>query len=178
MFNHTGPKRTPALNPLTERATESTPGNSITSAARDTVRPHTDTGSEEQTETPHHPAGRRIIPDLSKGFSLAQLSVTQGNTDWGFRKAPLTFLSPEEATSDRYFNTRFWTRERLRERHRRRQDSGWIGRWLRSRGIWLSEYNQIGRFAGVDLPCNAEKSEGDERETIRWRSNVVRQRRK
>ena len=124
MFNHTGQKRTPALNPLTERATESTPGNALTSAARDTARPHTGAGSEEQTEIPHNPAGHRAIPDLSKGFSLAQLSVTRENTDLRVRKAPLMFLSPKETTSDRYFNIRFWTREQLRERHRLRQDSG------------------------------------------------------
>ena len=123
MFNHTGSKRTPALNPLTERATGAAPANSLTSATQG-MHSHADTESEEQTETPHNPAGRRVIPDLSKGFSLAQLSVTQGNTVLGFKKAPLTFLSPKEATSDRYFNTRFWTKERLRERHRRRQDSG------------------------------------------------------
>ena len=128
MFNHTGPKRTPAFNPMTERATEATPGNSLTSAARGT-HPHAGTGSEEQTETPHNPTSRRAIPDLAKGFSLAQLSVTQSNTDLGFSKTPLlnpdtTFLSPKEATIDRYFNIRFWTRERLRERHRRRKDSG------------------------------------------------------
>ena len=124
MFRHTGPKRTSALNLLTERATETTPGNPRTSSARDIERPHTGTRSEEQQEIPHHPAGRRVIPDLLKGFSMAQLSVTQRNTDLGFGKAPLTFLSPKEATSDRHFNTRFWTRERLRERHRRRKDSG------------------------------------------------------
>ena len=124
MFYHTGPKRTPAFNPLTERATRATPGNSFTAAARDTARPHAGTESEEQQEIPHNLAGRRTIPDLAKGFSLAQLSVTQGNTDLGLKKTPLTFLSPKEATSDRYFNTRFWTRERLRERHRLRQDSG------------------------------------------------------
>ena len=123
MFYHTGPKRTSALNSLTERATGAAPGNSLTSAARGT-RPHAGAESEEQKEIPHNPAGRRVIPDLAKGFSLAQLSVTQRNTDWGFRKAPLTFLSPKEATSDRYFNIRFWTRERLQERHRRRKDSG------------------------------------------------------
>ena len=123
MFYHTGPKRTSAFNPLTERATGAAPGNSLTSAARGT-HPHAGTESEEQKEIPHNPASRRAIPDLAKGFSLAQLLVTQRNTGMGFRKAPLAFLSPEEATSDRYFNTRFWTRERLRERHRRRQDSG------------------------------------------------------
>ena len=124
MFNHTGPKRTSALNPLTERATEATPGDSLASSACDTELPHTGTESEEQKELPHNPAGRRVIPDLLKGFGTAQLSVTQRNTDLGFRKAPLTFLSPKEATSDRYVNTRFWTRGRLRERHRLRQDSG------------------------------------------------------
>ena len=124
MFNHTGPKRTSALNPLTERATEATPGNSLASSACDTELPHTGTESEEQKELPHNPAGHRAIPDLPKGFSLAQLSITQRNTDLGVRKAPLAFLSPKEATSDRYFNTQFWTRERLRERHRRRKDSG------------------------------------------------------
>ena len=123
MFYHTGPKRTSAFNPLTERATGAAPGNSLTSAARGT-HPHAGTESEEQKEIPHNPAGRRVIPDLAKGFSLAQLSVTQSSTDLGFRKAPLTFLSPKEATSDRYFNIRFWTRERLQERHRRRKDSG------------------------------------------------------
>ena len=132
MFNHTGSKRTPALNSMTQRATESTPGNSLTSSAQNTADPHTGTGSEEQTEISHNPGGRRAIPDLSKGFSLAQLSVTQKNTDFGFRKAShipslmpeTTFLPPKETTGDRYFNIRFWTRERLRERHRRRQDSG------------------------------------------------------
>ena len=123
MFYHTGTKRTPALNSLTERATGAAPANSLTSAARG-MHPHTGTESEEQKEIPHNPAGRRAIPDLSKGFSLAQPSVTQSNTDLGFGKTPLTSLSPKEATSDRYFNTRFWTRERLRERHRLRQDSG------------------------------------------------------
>ena len=124
MFNPTGPKRTPAFNPLTERATGATPRDSLTSSAQDTARPHTGTGSEEQQDIPHNPAGHRAIPDLAKGLSLAQLSVTQSNTDLGLRKIPLAFLSPKEATSDRYFNTRFWTRERLRERHRLRQDSG------------------------------------------------------
>ena len=128
MFNHTGPKRIPAFNPLTGRVTGATQENSLTSAARGT-RPHAGSGSEEQKEIPHNPAGRRAIPDIAKGFSLAQPSVAQSNTDLGFRKDPLlnpdtTFLSPKEATSDRYFNIRFWTRERLRERHRRRQDSG------------------------------------------------------
>ena len=132
MFNHTGPKRTPALNPLTERATGSTPGNSLTSSARTIARPHTGTGSEVQKETPHNPSGCRTIPDLLRGFSLAQLSITQRSTDFGSRKVyeipPLipetTFLSPKETTGDRYFNIRFWTRERLRERHRLRKDSG------------------------------------------------------
>ena len=132
MFNHTGTKRTPALNSLTERTTESTPGNSLTSSARNTADPHTGTGSEEKTEIPHNPAGHRAIPNLSKGFSLAQLSATQKGTDLGFRKAHKTpslmletmFLPPKETTGDRYFNIRFWTRERLRERHRLRQDSG------------------------------------------------------
>ena len=123
MFNHTGPKRTLAFSPLTERTTGTTPGNSLTSAARG-KRPHAGTESEEQKEIPHNPASRKASPDLAKGFSLAQLSVTQSNTDLGYRKAPLMFLSPKEATGDRYFNIRFWTRERLRERHRRRKDSG------------------------------------------------------
>ncbi len=132
MFNHTGSKRTLALNPLTERATESTPENSLKSSAQDTARHHTRTGSEEQKEIAHNPSGCRTILDLSKGFSLAQLSTPQRGTDLGFRKAytilPLipetTFLSPKETTGDRYFNIRFWTRARLRERHRLRQDSG------------------------------------------------------
>lgn len=124
MFYHTGPKRTSVFNPLTERATAATPGNSRSSSARNITRFCKDTESEEQKEIPHNPAGRRAIPDLAKGFSLAQLSVTQSNTDLEFRKAPLTFLSPKEATGGRYFNIRFWTRERLRERHRRRKDSG------------------------------------------------------
>ena len=132
MFNHTGAKRTPALHSMTERANAPTPGNSLTSAAQNTAHSHTDTGSEEQTETSHNPAGHRAVPDLSQGLSLAQLSVTQRDTDLGFRKAykiitlipKTTFLSPKEATGDRYFNIRFWTRERLRERYRLPQDPG------------------------------------------------------
>ena len=132
MFNHTGQKRTPAFNPRTERATRATSGNSLTSSARDTARPHTGTESEEPKEIPHNPSGCKAIPDLSKGFSLAQLSVAQRDTDFKFRKAYKTlplitetrFSSPKEATSDRYFNIRFWTRERLREKHRLRKDSG------------------------------------------------------
>ncbi len=132
MFNHTGPKRTRALNPLIERAPEATPGNSFKSSAQDTARHHTTTGSEEQKEISHNPSGCRTILDLSKGFSLAQLSVAHRDTDWGFRKAykipPLipetTFLSPKETAGGRYFNIRFWARARLRERHRLRQDSG------------------------------------------------------
>ena len=124
MHYHTGLKRTPAFNPLTERATGATQANSRPSSARNMAHFCTGTESEEQKEIPHNPAGHRAIPNLAKGLSLAQLSVTQSNTDLGFRKIPLAFLSPKEATSDRYFNTRFWTRERLRERHRLRQDSG------------------------------------------------------
>ena len=132
MFNHTGPRHTPALNSLTERATGGTPGNSLTSSAQDTAHPHTGTGSEEQGEAPHNPAGCKVSPNFSKGYSLAILSVAQRGADFKFRKAyktlPLiaetSFLSPKEKTSDRYFNIRFWTRGRLRERHRLRQDSG------------------------------------------------------
>ena len=93
MFYHTGPKRTSAFNPLTERATGAAPGNSLTSAARGT-HPHAGTESEEQKEIPHNPAGRRVIPDLAKGFSLAQLSVTQSKHGLGVQEgSPNVFIA-------------------------------------------------------------------------------------
>ena len=94
MFYHTGPKRTSAFNPLTERATGATQGNSRSSSVRNIARFGTCTESEEQTEIPHNPAGRRAIPDLAKGFSLAQLSVTQSKHRLGVQEdSPSVFIA-------------------------------------------------------------------------------------